>query len=256
MSIKAGDFTTLAKDYTHRTGYSRRALEVMLADGGGLKAIASVAEVGAGTGKLTEQLAALGLSGFAVEPNDAMREEGVKALKGQPFNWSKGSAEQTGLNDACADWALMASSFHWADAPRALAEFRRVLRPGGRFTALWNPRDLERDRFHSALEANVNALVPGIKRKSSGAVYSVDEMNQKLTAGGFFKDPYYLEAPHEAKMTRERYLGAWRSVNDIQAQAGAEGFARVMALVEKETAGMTEILVPYRTRCWTVRRAD
>lgn len=255
MSVRHGDFTALAKDYANRPGYSERVLAVLAADGGGTARIGAVADVGAGTGKLTEQLAGLGLTGWAVEPNDAMRAEGRAALAGKAIEWRAGSAEATGLPDACADWVLMASSFHWTDAPKALAEFRRVLKPGGRFTALWNPRDIDRDPFHRGLEDKVAALLPGLRRRSSGAVYTVPELFTTLLAGGHFTDPYYLEAPHEVRMTRERYLGAWRSVNDIQAVAGPEGFARIMDLIEAETSGRAEVVVPYRTRAWTVRRA-
>lgn len=40
-----------------------------------------VADVGAGTGKLTENLIELGLHGYAVEPNDAMRGEGISYIE-------------------------------------------------------------------------------------------------------------------------------------------------------------------------------
>lgn len=39
-----------------------------------------VADIGAGTGKLTENLVSIGLGGFAVEPNDAMRAEASKNM--------------------------------------------------------------------------------------------------------------------------------------------------------------------------------
>lgn len=54
-----------------------------------------VADIGAGTGKLTENLVEIGLEGFAVEPNDAMRREAGKILWGEKFLWSEGYAEAT-----------------------------------------------------------------------------------------------------------------------------------------------------------------
>jgi SAM-dependent methyltransferase len=55
--------------------------------------------------------------------------------------YHKGTAEATGLPDGAAACVLAAQAFHWFDAPRALAEFHRVLRRGGWVALLWNERD-------------------------------------------------------------------------------------------------------------------
>ena len=82
--MKHGDFTQLAKFYVNRPGYSKVVLEysnkhhtdqkpknhIFNSVGEG-----KVADIGAGTGKLTENLVAIGLSGYAVEPNAAMCAE-------------------------------------------------------------------------------------------------------------------------------------------------------------------------------------
>lgn len=74
--MKHGDFTALAKEYVNRPGYSQHVLKMIGRTAGMDRRDFLVADVGAGTGKLTEELAALGCSGYAVEPNDAMRAEG------------------------------------------------------------------------------------------------------------------------------------------------------------------------------------
>ena len=146
--MKQGDFSQLAKNYIHRTGYSLSVLIALSRYAGLIPSSAITADVGAGTGKLTENLSELGFKGFAIEPNDAMREEGIRLLGETSFCWLKGTGETTGLPSASIDWILMGSSFHWTDAQQALQEFHRVLRPGGFFVALWNPRDLESSPFH------------------------------------------------------------------------------------------------------------
>ncbi len=83
--MKHGDFTELAKFYRNRPGYSGVVLEclknhVLNSIGEG-----KVADIGAGTGKLTENLAGLGLGGFAVEPNEAMRAEAENVSGGGSF---------------------------------------------------------------------------------------------------------------------------------------------------------------------------
>lgn len=96
--MQLGDFTKLAKDYINRPGYSLNVLRVIGRNAGMDRRDFKVADVGAGTGKLTENLSELGLTGCAVEPNAAMREEGLKLFSDNPsFLWAEGTAEQTGL---------------------------------------------------------------------------------------------------------------------------------------------------------------
>jgi len=252
--MERGDFTNLAKDYIHRTGYSRRVLGAVAAYIGALREGFIVADVGAGTGKLTENLCAMGFAGHAVEPNDAMRAEGMRlGTTTAQFTWRAGSAERTGLPDHCVDWVLMASSFHWTQAALALAEFHRILRPGGYFTALWNPRDLEHSDLHSRIEARIHALAPEISRVSSGSNKYTQGVEETLLSTGHFGNVIFMEAPHVEVMSKERYLGAWRSVNDIQAQAGPERFARILTAIEEEIHDLDSVSVPYRTRAWTVQ---
>ena len=245
----------MAKDYVNRPGYSETVLQVLKnhieAQNGRIRA---VADVGAGTGKLTENLAGLGLSGFAVEPNDAMREEGIKAFEGtRSFVWSKGAAEVTGLPDQCVDWVLMGSSFHWADAPVALREFHRILRPGGYFTAIWNPRNIESSPLHMEIETKIQEMLPGMKRVSSGSRSNMQDMEKTLLSTPYFGDLFVLEAPHAVEMSKERYMGAWRSVNDIHAQAGDELFEEILKMIEDEISHLDQVVVPYLSRAFTVR---
>lgn len=252
--IPQGDFTELAKAYINRPGYAPPLVDLLIA---GMRSDGRppiVADVGAGTGKLTEMLDARGLTGFAVEPNDAMRREG-EDLRLPGFIWRAGSAEMTGLEDESVDFVTMASAFHWADAPRALAEFHRILRPGGALALLWNPRDIARDRLQADIEGDIAMIAPDIRRKSSGAAAYTDGLDDTLLAGGLFHDLVTLEAAHIEEMSAARHLGAWRSVNDIRAQAGEEKFAEIMAAIEQRLAGREYVAVRYRTRAWFIRRA-
>lgn len=253
--MQLGDFTKLTKDYVNRPGYSETALQVLKsyieAQNGPIQA---VADVGAGTGKLTENLASLGLRGFAVEPNDAMREEGINAFKGNSsFVWSKGVAEVTGLPDHCVDWVLMGSSFHWADAPAALREFHRILRPGGFFTAIWNPRNIESSPLHMEIETTIHEMLPGMKRVSSGSRSNMKNMEKTLLSTPYFGNLFLLEAPHEVEMSKKRYMGAWRSVNDIHAQAGDERFEEILKMIENKISHLDQVVVPYLSRAFTVQ---
>lgn len=58
----------------------------------------------------------------------AATERGLASVRTQ-----QGAAEALPFDDASFDWAISRmSAHHWRDVPRALAEVRRVLKPGGR----------------------------------------------------------------------------------------------------------------------------
>ena len=98
-----------------------------------------VVDLGAGTGKLTRSLAALGHHVVAVEPLGEMLDRLRAAVPG--VTAVAGSAESMPLPDGAADVVACAQAFHWFDQEPALAEIARVLRPGGRLALVWNVRD-------------------------------------------------------------------------------------------------------------------
>jgi len=251
--IKQGDFTALAKSYINRPGYSLDILKQLATRAGHPREGFKVADVGAGTGKLTENLLDLGFDVVCVEPNDAMRNEGIRLTGSRGVAWHAGSGEETGLADESVDWVLMASSFHWTDPNKSLPEFHRILKPGGYFTALWNPRDLSRSPLQERIDRRIREMVPTLKRKSSGSAAYTKDLDKILVSTGHFQDMYFLEGPFDQAMSKQRYMGAWRSVNDIQAQAGPERFAEIMAMIESEIEALDEVIMPYLTRSWTVR---
>lgn len=255
--MKHGDFTGLAGDYARfRAGYAPQVATAILSYVGSDAARLDAADVGAGTGIWTRMLAARGLhSVVAVEPNDDMRGQGIETSRGTNIVWRKGSAEATGLPDGSADLVSMASSFHWADFDKACDEFHRVLRPGGAFAALWNPRFIEANPLLVEIEEQITRLKPDIQRVSSGRSGLTERLTDLLSAKPLFADVLYLEARHSVHQTPEQYIGAWRSVNDLQVQLGAELFEQFLDFTEKRLAGLTTIETTYLTRAWVARRA-
>jgi SAM-dependent methyltransferase len=121
-----------------------------LAERLGLSPGRTVADVAAGTGKLTRGLVATGARVLAVEPLAEMRRVLLEAVP--EAETLEGTAEALPLADGSVDAVTVAAAFHWFDVPSALAEFARVLRPGGGLGLLWNVRDT-RARIHQELDA-------------------------------------------------------------------------------------------------------
>ncbi len=98
-----------------------------------------VLDLGAGTGKLTAILVALGIDVIAVEPDAAMLTELRQALPG--ICALPGRAEAIPLPDASVDAVLAGNALHWFDMDVAGPEIARVLAPGGVLAGLWNVVD-------------------------------------------------------------------------------------------------------------------
>lgn len=216
-----------------------------------------VIDVGAGTGIWTRMVYRTGVrSVTAIEPNEDMRAAGMTDSADTTIRWLAGDAEHTGAPDACCDWLTMASSFHWAKFDAATREFHRLLRPRGRFTAIWNPRLIELNPLLVEIEAHLDTLRPDIKRVSSGRSGITASLTEQLWSSPWFEDVVYLEGRHVIRMTPERYLGAWRSVNDLRVQLGAKPFNAFLHFVEQRISGQNSIEATYLTRAWSARRND
>jgi ubiquinone/menaquinone biosynthesis C-methylase UbiE len=256
QTLKPGDFTGLATDYSqHRPDYCPSVLRALLGLLGKPTAEVDFVDVGAGTGIWTRMVHDAEVrSVTAVEPNEDMRNNGIADSQRTDVCWRAGGAEATGLPSGSADWLSMASSFHWANFDTATQEFHRVLRAGGRFTALWNPRLIEVNPLLVEIEAHLDTLRPNIKRVSSGRSGITETLTEQLWASPFFEDVVYLEGRHIIEMTPERYLGAWRSVNDLRVQLGPEKFDLFLYFVEMRIASHKVIEATYLTRAWSARR--
>jgi SAM-dependent methyltransferase len=102
-----------------------------------------VLDLGAGTGKLTRELAGRGLEVTAVDPSTGMLAELRRALP--DVRAHIGTAERIPLPDDAVDVVLVAQAWHWVDPARAVPEVARILSPGGRLGLIWNLRDERED---------------------------------------------------------------------------------------------------------------
>jgi SAM-dependent methyltransferase len=132
----ASSFGMAAVAYAeHRPDYAPAAVRWALEHAPG----ARVLDLGAGTGKLTGTVAALGADVVAVEPDPAMLAELRRALP--TVRALPGDAEAIPLPDASVDAVLAGNAMHWFDMAVAGPEIARVLAPGGILAGLWNVMD-------------------------------------------------------------------------------------------------------------------
>jgi SAM-dependent methyltransferase len=100
-----------------------------------------IADIGSGTGKLTEVFLAAGHRVIGIEPNREMREAGERLLAGYSlFTSMAACAECTSLPSAGVDLIVAGQAFHWFDRALCRKEFARILKPGGWVAVLTTAR--------------------------------------------------------------------------------------------------------------------
>ncbi len=256
--IKAGDFSGLSKDYSeHRPDYSPSVLRGLFGLLNKNTYDIDFLDVGAGTGIWTRMVYQSGVkSAKAIEPNEEMLQRGKLDSRDMSIEWQSGKAEEISLESSSVDWITMASAFHWANFGQATKEFHRLLKSGGYFTALWNPRLVESNPLFLEIEAFLKNLKPDIKRVSSGRSGITENLTELLWSSPYFEDVVYLEGRHTISMSPARYMGAWRSVNDLQRQLGPKKFNEFLDFVKSKVSSKKTIEAIYLTRAWSAKRKD
>lgn len=123
-----------------RPSYPQECIDTLFIQYGLANAV--FADIGAGTGKLTQMLLEKGNTVYAVEPNADMRKLAEETLSDfRDFLSVNGTAENTMLPDRSIDCITAAQAFHWFDRTAFQKECRRILKPDGVVILLWNSRD-------------------------------------------------------------------------------------------------------------------
>jgi ubiquinone/menaquinone biosynthesis C-methylase UbiE len=197
-----------------------------------------VLEVGAGTGKLTEALLALGHEVHATDPDDAMLARLRTRLPDVPT--SVASAEELPAADASYDVVVAGQAFHWFDTERALPEIARVLKPGGRLALVWNERD-ERIPWVRKLGAIIGSTEGGIDPTAT------------ITGSGRFDEVERASFSHWQVIDRESVQDLVLSRSHIallDAEARRAKQAEVLAFYDDYGRGMDGMQLPYVASCF------
>jgi SAM-dependent methyltransferase len=132
LSDRATSFGAVAEEYDRwRPSYPTAAVEWLAP-----AAPARVADLGAGTGKLTELLLARGLEVDSVEPDERMLA--VLGRNHPAARRHHSSSTRIPVEDGALDAVLVADAWHWFDPEPTILEVRRVLKAGGWLGLVWN----------------------------------------------------------------------------------------------------------------------
>lgn len=239
------DYSTLADAYLKRPDYSTQAIDEMIASAGAKKGD-HICDVGAGVGHLTKELAKRGFTVNAVEPNDAMRKNGIEQLKSSPsVTWFKGTGENTGQKDGQFNGVTFGSSFNVLDRAKALIETDRILKPKGWFACMWNHRDLE-DPIQHKIESIIGSYIEGYSYGSRR-----EDQTEVIAQSGLFSPAKKISGTINWDQSIDDCIEAWRSHATLHRQAG-ENFVAIIKDIEAYLLSLkkSSITIPYTTQIW------
>ena len=258
-AVRARAFDAWAAEYErYRPGYPP-ALFDLIAERLALPAEAAVVDLGAGTGKVARAAAARGWRVTAVDPGSRMLEVlRTQALaEGLDVTVVEAPAEQTGLPAAAFDAALAGEAYHWFDAPVALREMGRMVRPGGGIAFFWNVGD-----EGTPLVASERALVAeyGIDGSDVRKPGPRPETRDAIRAAGAFAEPEFVQVRHTVPMTGAEYIGLARTKSHLRTapQDLQDRYVRAFEtmLTSHGIAASDRIEVAYVVDCWIARRSE
>ncbi|GAB2981085.1 class I SAM-dependent methyltransferase [Nocardioides montaniterrae] len=235
LAERALSFGSVADAYDRaRPGYPLEAAEWLV----GGEAL-TVLELGAGTGKLTEQLLALGHDVHATEPDPEMFDRLTQRFP--EMRVTQSTAEEIPVPDSSIDVVVVGQAYHWFDKERALPEIARVLKRGGYLALVWNLRD-ER--------------IPWVKRLGRIVGRHEQEMagpDEALEASPYFGPHDEATFKHWQTVDRNTIQDLALSRSNISTLPAAGREAKIREVVEFYDdfgRGYDGMQLPYLTTCY------
>ncbi|SED89787.1 class I SAM-dependent methyltransferase [Streptomyces sp. TLI_105] len=251
--LHASSFGAAAVAYAeHRPDYAQAAVRWALEPAPGPR----VLDLGAGTGKLTAALVAMGVEVVAVEPDPAMLAELRRALP--DVRALPGSAEAIPLPDGSVDAVVAGNAMHWFDMAVAGPEIARVLTPHGVLAGLWNVMDDAVDWVAELARVSGTAAVGPRDTPAAWRAETADTHLPRTGEAARFGSPEQVAFPHGQRRTAESLAATLATRAGVLVMPEPEreallGRIRAFLAGRPETAD-GEFTLPMQTGVLRVRR--
>ena len=203
-----------------------------------------VLEIGAGTGKLTEQILAAGHAVHAVDRDPVMLEVLHTQLEG--VHVSEGTVEELEIADRSLDAVVCTTAFTSLDPDSALPVIARALKTGGRLSIVWHERDTR---------------IPWVRRLGAFLEGPAGSRDNEVRADDVVET--LLHSPYFSYVEQESFA-VWQVVNtetvadlvlsrtwvsQLSEDERAQAVAEVRAFYADYGRGMDGMQLPYTLRC-------
>lgn len=207
----------------------------------------TVADIGAGTGKLTKLLVPKAEKVIAVEPNQDMLKKLYRNVPSAQIICA--SAENTGIADSSVDLVTAATAFHWFDEEKFKAECKRILAPSGRTAVIFNEKitdDLIRERDEIS---RIYCGYKGHAGKRSSAEGDAFLRNE------FFSQFEYAEFEQSVSYDEEGFVGNTlsRSYALKPDDIGYDGYVWELRQLFKQMSDFGSVELKYKVTCYLGR---
>jgi SAM-dependent methyltransferase len=244
------NYTDLAEAYLKRPDYAEDAIKDMIKVAN-LKKDSLICDVGAGAAHLTLMMAKYGFSIYAVEPNDAMRANGIRRTSAyENIKWFEGVGEDTKMESKMFDLVTFGSSFNVCDRLAALAESSRILKEDGWVACMWNHRDLQ-DPLQMKIEEIIQENIPGYSYGTRR-----EDQTDIINQSGLFQDVIYIEGNVLHEIPVEDFIDGWKSHGTLHRQSKEKFDDIIQQITDVVLAHSSKtVLVPYTTKVWMAQKA-
>ena len=244
------DYSKLASHYDQRADYSKKLIKRILIKIN-CKPFYPVADIGAGTAKLSKLLCNHNLILSAVEPNDNMRNIGIKNTKSYTnISWSTGVGEKTLLRSNSYYCVFFGSSFNTVNYSKTIKEIKRIVIERGYFCCLWNHRNL-RDTHQKKIENIIKNFIPMYNYGKRRLNYKKILLKEKA-----FTNVKKLSTKFVVTINKNDFINAWKSHGTLRKNCqNSNQFHQVINEISTYVSSIKTnyIKVPYETVAYIAR---
>lgn len=228
----------------YRPKYSEKLIDYLY-NNVGFSSESVIADIGAGTGILSEEFLKRGSKVICVEPNNKMLEQArQKMFKYRNFSYINSFAENTMIDESTVDAITVGQAFHWFDKKKFLEECKRILIDDGNVVLAWNVTDSE-------AEVNKKIHCLNVKTIKDYNGYNARDKEDNSNYNDFFNNMSYYTFDNDLLLNKDEFVGRCLSrsyapnISDNNYEAYVTGLSNIFDLYSRNN----KVRIKNKTKC-------